>query len=83
MFDRPGVAVPRDEFQLPGGSVLVFCGTYDAWRAQQGLRFLREIRPRPGAFPTLFHAHSVRRGNVLFVEVGRQPRLDAAAARLR
>jgi hypothetical protein len=82
MFDVPGVATPRALFEVRDGSVLVFCGTYDAWRAQQGLRFLREVRPRPRAFLTLLRARSIRRGNVLFVEIGRQPRLDAAAARL-
>jgi hypothetical protein len=91
MFDLPGVAAPRRLFDARGGTVLVFCGTHDAWRAQQGLRFLREALSAKrghggvgtlGADRALAHARYVRRGNVLFLVLGRQPRLDAAAARL-
>jgi len=92
-FDPPAGVRPLQVIDVAGGVVMLFCGTHDAWFVQEVFfpraraELLDEIRhPVEGLLgaenTVLLREHEVRRGNVLFVEIGRQPRLDDAAARL-
>jgi len=58
------------QLTFAGGSVIVFCGRYDAARYEQAIREAHGV-----------HVGRVeRRGNLLLFESGRRPRVEAAFA---
>ncbi len=80
LIDPPRFVPPRAVLFTDSGVVFVFRGTHDAWQSERALTGgfvfrLAGVRIAP-------RLHTRRRGNVLFVSIGRQPRLDEAAARL-